>query len=253
MKQKNYRKTLKGKKFLKKVSKLIVAFSIVSVTLTTVFFVSNVDCVTKACAENIDSFGLCLDTSHLKDIDVIKTITIEDSILFYNDTILNIKNQLIKEIEEYMYANSRRPRMSADYIVSVCEDKRFDICLLLSQAQQESSFGHRMAGNSCFGVIKKKYKNTDRAIDDYVRIMQEHYIIDRTPEELIKSNFRMEKNKKAKYAGDPGYGKRIGQIRNGIIKNTNIHELYTQLIFMNSKLALLKDKNNTMQLLASRM
>ena len=53
MKQKNYRKTLKGKKFLKKVSKLIVAFSIVSVTLTTVFFISNVDCVTKAYAERI--------------------------------------------------------------------------------------------------------------------------------------------------------------------------------------------------------
>jgi flagellum-specific peptidoglycan hydrolase FlgJ len=102
-------------------------------------------------------------------------------------------------------------------------------------------------------VIKKKYKNTDRAIDDYVRIMQEHYIIDRTPEELIKSNFRMEKNKKAKYAGDPEYGRRIGQIRNGIIKNTNIDELFNQLIFMNEELALLKDKNNTMQLLAARM
>ena len=249
MKQKNYRKTLKGKKFLKKVSKLIVAFSIVSVTLTTVFFSSGMNCIARA-------YGECLDTSLCsQDLDVItNTITtIEDSIYLYCDTIFNIKKELINEVDMYMVKNSRRPKMSAEHIVSVCEDKRFDICLLLSQAQQESSFGYKMAGNSCFGVISNKYKNTDSAIDDYVRIMQKHYIIDRSPEELIKSNFHMEKNKKAKYAGDPAYGKRIGQIRNGIIKNTNIHKLYTQLIFMNEQLALLKDKNNTMQLLAARM
>jgi hypothetical protein len=251
MKQKNYRKSLKRKKFLQKVSKLLVAFSIVSVTLTTVFFSKNVDCITRAYAEPHDTaYGLCLDTSHLKNVDVITTKTINDSILFYTDSILNIKELLVNEIEKYMAQNSRRPKLSAEYIVSVCEDKGFDICLLLSQAQQESSFGYRMRGNSCFGVISKKYKNTDRAIDDYVRIMQKHYIIDRTPEELISSNFRMEKNKKAKYAGDSAYGKRIEQIRNGIIKKTNIHKLYTDLIFMNSQLALLKDKNNTMQFLA---
>lgn len=245
MKQKNYRKPIKQKKFLQKVSKVLVAFSILSVTLTTVFLRNDICCIMKAYGEN-------LDTAYQR-IDVITRPTINDSIQFYTDSIISIKTELIAEINKYMSLNSRRPKMSAEYIVSVCEDKNFDICLLLSQAQLESSFGARMSGNSCFGVISRKYKNTDDAIDDYVRIMQTYYIIDRTPEELIKSNFRMETNKKAKYAGNPAYGSLIMGIRNGLIKKTKIHDLFQDLISMNRELALLRDKNNNlMQMLAMR-
>ena len=162
-------------------------------------------------------------------------------IISYKDSVKKMKCSLISEVHSYISKNAKKSKMSASYIVNRCIDKRFDISLLLSQAHLESHFGDNMKGNSCFGMKGKGFINTNHAVDEYIKLMQTKYIITRTPEQLIASNFKVEGSSKYRYAG-PGYGNKIKSIRKNIIKTTRIHQLFYSIQNMNTQIAMLENK-----------
>lgn len=162
-------------------------------------------------------------------------------IISYKDSVNKMKHSLISEVHSYITKNAKKNKMSATYIVNKCIDKRFDISLLLSQAHLESHFGDNMKGNSCFGMKGKGFINTNHAVDEYIKLMQTKYIITRTPEQLIASNFKVEGSSKYRYAG-PGYGNKIKSIRKNIIKTTRIHQLFYSIQNMNTQIAMLENK-----------
>ena len=67
--------------------------------------------------------------------------------------------------------------------------------------------------------------------------MKRKYIINRTTEQLLASNVRQENNRKALYCSSSTYGKRVSKIRNNIIKNTNIQDLFDNIREMNEIIA----------------
>ena len=136
----------------------------------------------------------------------------------------------------YICLVAPRSKMTADNIVNQCFDTEYDISLLLSQAHLETRFGS-CGNHNVFGIVGKRYKHPDHAVSDYIKLMTSKYIIDRTPEELIHSNFSMEKNRKAKYAANPKYGKEIGAIRKNIINNTDIHNIWTDMLDIQKQLS----------------
>ena len=60
--------------------------------------------------------------------------------------------------------------------------------------------------------------------------MSSKYIINRSTEEVLRAGVNMENNKKAKYAGNPNYGRELTGIRNNILKSTNILKLFNELL-----------------------
>lgn len=170
---------------------------------------------------------------------------LDSELTLYNDSIETMKDILTDEVWGYISRFHPKSKMNPRHIVEECLRTDFDIPLLLSQARLESQFGKRTGGsNSCFGVISRKYETYDESVTDYIRIMQKHYMITRTPEQLIESRFCMEKNPKYKYASDPNYSKTIGSLRTNIIKSTNIVSVYNSIQVMeNSRDSILTELN----------
>lgn len=154
-----------------------------------------------------------------------------DSIAMMQDSADKLKDSLITEVDRYIRNVAPRSKMNADNIVNQCIDAEYDISLLLSQAHLETHFGS-CGSHNVFGIYGKRYKHPDHAVEDYISLMTSKYIINRTPEELIRSNFTMENNRRAKYAGNPNYGKEIGNIRKNIINNTEIHNIWVSMMDM---------------------
>lgn len=150
-----------------------------------------------------------------------------DSINVYDVKLDSIQNRLINEVDNYIQTYSKNSKMSGENIVIKCIENDYDIPLLMAQAHQETHFGEGNKRNNVFGIVGKRYSHPDKAVDDYISLMKRKYIINRTPEQLIKSGFRLEKGK-GKYAADTSYGAVIGKIRNNIIKNTEIFTLYNE-------------------------
>ena len=157
----------------------------------------------------------------------------------YQDSINTVKRNLINEVDAYMNRISRNNRMSAAHIVNKCLEREFDISLLLSQAHLESHFGTYTRGNSCFGIKGKRYGSTNESVNDYIRLIQEKYMITRTPEQLIANNFNIEGSSRYRYA-TAGYGSKIRVIRRNIINKTKIHQLFCNIKDMKVQLAQLK-------------
>ena len=67
--------------------------------------------------------------------------------------------------------------------------------------------------------------------------MKRKYIINRTTEQLLASNVHQENNRKALYSSSSTYGIRVSKIRNDIIKNTNIQDLFENIEEMNEIIA----------------
>lgn len=139
-----------------------------------------------------------------------------------------LRDSLIKEVNEYIDKVTPNRRMNGEYIVNMCLEYNYDIPLLLAQAEWETRFGTlgigRSTKNSCFGVMSRRYNSTDEAILDYIQIMQKSYLPEgRTIMQLFNSGFRTVKG--AKYASDPRYPNTIKNTRNKILNKTNIQQL----------------------------
>lgn len=161
---------------------------------------------------------------------------INDSIALMQDSADKLKDSLINEVGRYIKKVAPRSKMTAHNIVNQCLDSEYDISLLLSQAHLETHFGS-CGSHNVFGIVGKRYKHPDHAVVDYISLMSSKYIVNRTPEELISSNFTMENNRRAKYAGNPNYGRLIGNVRNNIINNTDIHNIWCDMLDVRKKLS----------------
>ncbi len=169
-----------------------------------------------------------------KRLDSIEQQTIK--IAEMQNTANQLKDSLINEVDKYICSVAPRSKMTAHNIVNRCIETEYDISLLLSQAHLETRFGS-CGSHNVFGIVGKRYKHPDHAVSDYIKLMTSKYIINRTPEELIRSNFSMENNRKAKYAGNPNYGKEIGAIRKNIINNTVIHNIWVDMLDIQKQLS----------------
>lgn len=162
--------------------------------------------------------------------------SVGDLLQIYKDSVEQIKTNLIYEVNDYIASVAPRSRMSAEHIVNQCIKHDFDITLLLSQGHLETHFA-TCGSNNCFGLSKKKYSHPDYSVYDYIDLMKRKYIINRTTEQLLASNVRQENNRKAVYSTSSTYGSKVSKIRNNIIKNTNIQDLFENIQEMNGIIA----------------
>lgn len=157
-----------------------------------------------------------------------------DSLKSKMDSVLIIKESLVSEVSDYIRSVAPRSKMSALNIVDICIEHNYDITLLLCQGHLETHFG--TAGRNVFGIVGQRYSHPDDYVQSYVNLMKSKYIINRTTEQLLAANVNMEKNRAAKYAGNPEYGKLLTGIRKDILNNTNIMPLFRQLQSLRSEL-----------------
>ena len=118
--------------------------------------------------------------------------------------------------------------MTGENIVDNCLESSYDISLLLSQAHLETHFG--TSSRNVFGIVGQRHSHPDEYVPHYITLMTSKYIIERTPEQLIRSNFSMENNRRVKYAENPNYGREIRNIRKNIIENTDIHNIWLSML-----------------------
>ena len=157
-----------------------------------------------------------------------------DSLKNKMDSVLIIKENLVSEVGDYIKSVAPRSKMSALNIVDICIEHDYDITLLLCQGHLETHFG--TAGRNVFGIVGQRHSHPDKYVQGYVDLMKSKYIIDRTTEQLLAANVNMEKNRTAKYAGNPQYGKLLSGIRKDILNNTNIMPLFRQLQTLRNEL-----------------
>lgn len=156
---------------------------------------------------------------------------IEDHIDSLNnqiDSVLYLKTSLIDEVYQYIHSVAPRTRMSATNIVELCIERDYDITLLLSQAHLETHFG--TSGRNVFGIVGQCHKHPDNYVPGYIDLMQRRYVINRSTEEVLRSNVCIEGNPKARYAGNPNYGRELTGIRRNILSGTNIYQLFTSIM-----------------------
>jgi flagellum-specific peptidoglycan hydrolase FlgJ len=151
------------------------------------------------------------------------------------DSIFFLKNLLIEEVHNYITSVAPRTRMSATNIVNQCLSEEYDITLLLSQGHLETHFG--TSGRNVFGLYGKRYSHPDSAVSDYISLMKRKFIINRTTEQLLAENVNWEHNRRVRYAGNPNYGRQLTQIRNNMLRTTEIKTLSDSI----SKLIMSRD------------
>jgi hypothetical protein len=226
----------KKEKFIKKLIIWTVAISACIITCIGFMSVEPNEVMAQSNHKTTTETIAYIKCKHIKNLN--------NQIQDYDNQIIQLKEDLTDEVYSYMYKHNNKMHMSPEHIVNECLSKDFDIPLLLSQAHQESTFGKYTKGKSCFGVISRRYKTHNESVTDYINIMQTSYLINRTPEQLINSGFRMEKYPKYKYASDPNYSKTIARLRTNIIRKTNIVSLVDSINIITQKRDELKLKLN---------
>lgn len=218
------------KKIVKSVKQYIIAFVIIASASTAIVC----EITYKAMAQ--DNIAYATASKDQLNYGAMHARHLKSKISLLNDSIENIRMDLVEDVYRYMTKYSSNPKISAEHIVDECIRTNFDIPLLLSQARLESVFGQRTGGSkSCFGVISRRYKTYDESVTDYINIMQKSYLSRSTPEQLIARGFYVEGSRKYKYASDPNYSKTISGFRTNIIKKTDIVPLYNQLCSLQLK------------------
>lgn len=152
-----------------------------------------------------------------------------------------IKSEIISEVSKYIETYAPNSKMSPNIIVSKCLEKDYDISLLLAQAHIESHFGTKgraLRTNSVFGIgayddgtNKSFYKSPDDAIDHYVDVMQNYYLQDNPPLEVLRNGLK--RDGKYRYASDPNYeNKLINKIKqiNSEYHIYKLQEIYRRIV-----------------------
>ncbi len=161
-----------------------------------------------------------------------------DRLKLMKDSANQIKENLIKEVFDYIKKAAPKSRMSAQNIVNQCIDKEYDITLLLAQGHQETHFA-TCGSNNCFGVVGKRYSHPDESVSGYINLMQRRYIGNKTTEQVLASNIQYIGSKNTHYSTSSNYGSIISAIRNKILVDTNIHKLFTDVVEINRRIDML--------------
>lgn len=150
-----------------------------------------------------------------------------------------IKSEIISEVSSYIETYAPNSEMSPKAIVEKCLDKDYVISLLLAQAHIESHFGTKGRAkrtNSVFGIRAYDdgtnalfYATPNDAIDHYIEVMNNYYLKDNPPLEVLKRGLT---RGNARYASDPSYEikiiTKINQI-NGEYHIDKLQEMYQDL------------------------
>lgn len=139
---------------------------------------------------------------------------------------------LMKCIKRYVEAQGHKVeeiKFTPEHLIEACESTGFDLPLLLAQMQCESNFGLNGARckltNSPFSVGLYdngknivKYASQDEAIDAYIRLMQNNYLVNGKGVGDLLSPGGFVNRDGNRYASDPQYESKINATRNAIIK-----------------------------------
>lgn len=141
----------------------------------------------------------------------------------------SIKDELIKEVENYVYRNFPKTHKAIPTaIVENGLEKDVDIMFIMAQTQRETSFGTAGIGRenskrSLFGVISRRYSNYHDAVADYISILKKSYLTNgRTEQHLMQ---RYTTTKGGRYAEDQNYESKLRQTYAYINSKTNIKNL----------------------------
>ena len=164
-----------------------------------------------------------------------------DSIEQYDNNINNVTNKsdsiyyaLLDEMDSYI--KTKAPKVDTSvfkHMVTKSIDHNIDLCFMMAQTELETRYGTLGAGKntsrrSLFGVYNKKYISYELAIDDYCRLLNKYYIGRGKTEKHLLNNYVTHSG--ARYAENPNYESSLRKIYNYIIKQTNIDNLYNDLL-----------------------
>lgn len=159
--------------------------------------------------------------NNLNDLKL--SLKIENTIPNYQEKVDAVYNYMVESIKNRGY-DSNKLILSPDYIVKISYKNNYDIPLLLAQAHLETCFGFSNRAkrtNSVFaigshdnGYNTKIYKTQNQSIEDYIKIMNSHYLKNKKVKHLL-NNFVNKNNKR--YAANKQYENKIKTLRNNII------------------------------------
>ena len=164
----------------------------------------------------------------------------EQIIQNYRDS---IRDELITEVNIYIYENHPKTSLTPDSIVDLCLSHNFDIVFALAQGVCESCLGTAGLANRTnsvwnvgafdgrnFAKIKATgfvYPTPDHSIEPYIILIKTRYLGDhKTFDDLFK-NFVVV-GTRTRYATDPDYEKKLKRTYDVISQQTSIKELQEQ-------------------------
>ena len=140
---------------------------------------------------------------------------------------------LIRSTDKYISSHSMgNSKLSAGYIVDCCLEERFDIILLLAQAQIESHFGTTglaRTTNNPWNFRGQIFNHPDYAILPYINLIKNDYLMNgELSTQDILSNYVNYAG--FRYAEDPDYEIKLKNIYAEIQNTTNISLLFEEII-----------------------
>lgn len=148
----------------------------------------------------------------------------------------SIKNELISEVEKYVYRNFPRAHKTIPRsIVWHGLENEIDIVFMMAQTQIETCFGTLGAGRetsrrSLFGVAVREYSTYEKAIADYVALLKKSYLTKGRTEQHLMRKYTTTRG--GRYAGNPNYEVELRGTYSKINNKTKIKQLqlkYKQL------------------------
>ena len=151
-----------------------------------------------------------------------------------SDTIIiqpkdSVKNKLIEEVENYIYANFPKAHKTIPTsLVEIGLEHKIDIMFMMAQTQIETHYGTLGAGRessrrSLFGVANRKYDSYEKAISDYVSVLKKSYLTRSRTEKHLMRNYTTVSGKR--YAENPNYEVDLKGAYTSINKKTRIKSL----------------------------
>lgn len=162
----------------------------------------------------------------------IKNLPIVDSSSIKQDSINNIKKQLVEAVDKYISTKaSRYNKNLSGHLVNAALEHDIDLCFMMAQTEVETCFGTTGAGRessrrSLFGVAKLKYDTYERAIQGYCILLKTKYLVKGRTEQHLLKNFVTGKG--ARYARNPRYEKKLATTYNRIKKSSEIYSLQNE-------------------------
>ena len=181
-----------------------------------------------------------INTGNNEDSHILNdTIKIAMNIYQMNNEIDSIKNELIGEVENYIF--KRFPKVNRNLPTLIVEnglEHNIDIAFMMAQAKIETCFGTAGAGRessrrSLFGVALRTYSSYDKAIKDYISILKKSYLRNGRTEQHLMQKYTTISG--YRYAGSTRYEPELRLAYMDINKKTNIRELQNKYKKTNNK------------------
>lgn len=162
---------------------------------------------------------------------------------YTNSVRIKMREQLINDVRCYIKTTSPDSKLSADKLVDICLKYDFDIVFALSQGILESHLGTKgtaVKTNSVWNVgtydngkILYYYNHPDDAIEPYVKLISEQYLMyDKNFTDLLNDH-GYKNNNGQRYASTKTYENKLRKIIIKINSETSI-TLYQSILKLNN-------------------